>query len=37
MTHKAVTLDCAALRHRTETVLQGRFAEIKTVHEILEL
>lgn len=37
MTYKEVTLDCNALRHRTETVLQGRFAEIKTVHEILEL
>ncbi|MDZ7324001.1 isochorismatase family protein [Kosakonia sacchari] len=37
MTHKGVTLDCSALRHRTETVLEGRFAAIKTVHEILEL
>ncbi|WBU49508.1 isochorismatase family protein [Kosakonia pseudosacchari] len=37
MTHKGVTLDCNALRHRTETVLEGRFAAIKTVHEILEL
>lgn len=37
MTHKGVTLDCNALRHRTETVLEGRFAAIETVHEILEL
>ena len=37
MTHKGVTLDCNALRHRTEPVLEGRFAAIKTVHEILEL
>lgn len=37
MTHKGVTLDCNALRHRTETVLEGRFAAVKTVHEILEL
>ncbi|MCZ3384075.1 isochorismatase family protein [Kosakonia sp. SOY2] len=37
MTHKGVTLDCNALRHHTETVLEGRFAAIKTVHEILEL
>ncbi|MBS1203557.1 MAG: hydrolase [Proteobacteria bacterium] len=36
MTHKGITLDCDALRHRTETVLEGRFATIKTVHEILE-
>ncbi len=36
MTHKGITLDCNALRHRTETVLEGRFAAIKTVHEILE-
>lgn len=37
MTHKGVTLDCNALRHRTETVLDGRFAAINTVHEILEM
>lgn len=36
MTHKGITLDCNALRHRTETVLEGRFAAIKTVDEILE-
>ncbi|APG20468.1 hydrolase [Kosakonia radicincitans] len=36
MTHKGITLDCDALRHRTETVLEGRFATIQTVHEILE-
>lgn len=36
MTHKGVTLDCDALRHRTETVLAGRFATLKTVSETLE-
>lgn len=36
MTHKGVTLDVAALRHRTETVLAGRFAHVKTVTETLE-
>ncbi|XTZ38234.1 isochorismatase family protein [Salmonella enterica] len=37
MTHKGITLDCNTLRHRTEMVLEGRFAAIKTVQEILEL
>jgi len=36
MTHKGITLDTDDLRHRTETVLDGRFAEIKTVAETLE-
>ncbi|NIF49932.1 isochorismatase family protein [Enterobacter sp. Ap-1006] len=36
MTWKGVTLDAATLRHRTETVLAGRFAEIQTVAECLE-
>lgn len=36
MTHKGITLDCETLRHRTETVLVDRFAEIKTVTETLE-
>ena len=36
MTHKGVTLDVKTLRHRTETVLEGRFASVKTVTETLE-
>ncbi|MCS2148804.1 isochorismatase family protein [Scandinavium manionii] len=36
MTHKGVTLDVETLRHRTETVLEGRFATVKTVTETLE-
>lgn len=36
MTHNGVTLDSYTLRHRTETVLVGRFAAIKTVQETLE-
>ena len=36
MTHKGITLDVATLRHRTETVLAGRFATVKTVAETLE-
>ncbi|MBB1202194.1 isochorismatase family protein [Enterobacteriaceae bacterium 89] len=36
MTHKGITLDTDTLRHRTETVLAGRFATIKTVAETLE-
>lgn len=36
MQWKGVTLDAATLRHRTETVLAGRFAEIQTVAECLE-
>ncbi|MFJ3458025.1 isochorismatase family protein [Scandinavium goeteborgense] len=36
MTHKGVTLDVEALCHRTETVLEGRFATVKTVTETLE-
>lgn len=36
MTHKGITLSADALRHRTETVLAGRFADIKTVVETLE-
>ncbi|MNL72695.1 hypothetical protein D3C87_1980450 [compost metagenome] len=36
MTWKGVTLNTDDLRHRTETVLAGRFAEIKTVAETLE-
>ncbi len=36
MSWKGVTLDTATLRHRTETVLAGRFSEIQTVAECLE-
>lgn len=36
MTHKGITLDAQTLRHRTETVLIDRFAEIKTVTQTLE-
>lgn len=36
MTHKGITLDVETLRHRTETVLAGRFATLKTVAETLE-
>lgn len=36
MTHNGVTLDSHTLRHRTETVLVGRFAAINTVQETLE-
>ena len=36
MTHKAITLDVETLRHRTGTVLAGRFATVKTVAETLE-
>lgn len=36
MTYKGITLSAAEIRHRTETVLSGRFAEIKTVAETLE-
>ncbi|SFR12817.1 Nicotinamidase-related amidase [Enterobacter sp. kpr-6] len=36
MTHKGITLDSETLRHRTETVLADRFAEIKTVTQTLE-
>ena len=36
MTNNGVTLDSHTLRHRTETVLVGRFAAIKTVQETLE-
>lgn len=36
MSWKGVTLDTATLRHRTETVLAGRFAQIQTVAECLE-
>lgn len=36
MTHKGITLDVETLRHRTETVLAGRFAMIKTVSQTLE-
>nr|WP_318383525.1 isochorismatase family protein [uncultured Enterobacter sp.] len=36
MTHKGITLDADTLRHRTETVLVDRFAQIKTVTETLE-
>ncbi|RPH28805.1 isochorismatase family protein [Buttiauxella warmboldiae] len=36
MSWKGVTLDTQTLRHRTETVLAGRFAEIQTVAECLE-
>lgn len=33
---KGVTLDTQTLRHRTETVLAGRFAQVQTVAECLE-
>lgn len=36
MTHNGVTLDVDTLRHRTETVLAGRFATPLTVSECLE-
>jgi nicotinamidase-related amidase len=36
MSWKGVTLDTATLRHRTETVLAGRFADVLTVAECLE-
>ena len=36
MIHKGITLDVETLRHRTETVLAGRFAAIKTVSQTLE-
>jgi nicotinamidase-related amidase len=36
MRWKGVTLDAATLRHRTETVLAGRFADVQTVAECLE-
>lgn len=36
MTWQGVTLDAQTLRHRTETVLQGRFASILTVAQTLE-
>ncbi|EOV9657496.1 isochorismatase family protein [Cronobacter turicensis] len=36
MTWKGVTLDADALRHRTETVLAGRFAVISSVAQCLE-
>lgn len=36
MTWQGVTLDAQMLRHRTETVLQGRFASILTVSQTLE-
>lgn len=36
MTHNGITLDSATLRHRTETVLMDRFADIKTVTQTLE-
>jgi nicotinamidase-related amidase len=36
MSWKGVTLDAATLRHRTETVLAGRFADVQTVAECLE-
>lgn len=36
MTHKGITLDVETLRHRTETVLTGRFATLKTAVETLE-
>lgn len=35
MSHKGITLDVETLRHRTETVLTGRFATLKTVAETL--
>lgn len=37
MTHQGITLDVNALRHRTETVLAGRFATPLTVSACLEL
>ncbi|WP_171997751.1 isochorismatase family protein [Cronobacter sp. JZ38] len=36
MTWKGVTLDVETLRHRTETVLAGRFATISSVAQCLE-
>ena len=36
MTYKGITLDVETLRHRTETVLAGRFAAVKTVSQTLE-
>lgn len=36
MTHKGITLDVETLRHRTETVLSGRFATLKTAAETLK-
>ncbi|MDU2879958.1 MAG: isochorismatase family protein, partial [Enterobacter sp.] len=36
MTYRCITLSAADIRHRTETVLSGRFADIKTVAETLE-
>ncbi|WP_445663293.1 isochorismatase family protein [Enterobacter soli] len=36
MTHKGITLSADELHHRTETVLAGRFADIKTVAQALE-
>lgn len=36
MRYKDITLDSQTLRHRTETVLDGRFATVRTVSECLE-
>lgn len=36
ITHKAITLSVADLRHRTESVLVNRFAAIATVEEVLQ-
>ncbi|WP_165461422.1 cysteine hydrolase family protein [Atlantibacter sp.] len=36
MRYKGITLDSQTLRHRTETVLDGRFATVQTVSECLE-
>lgn len=36
MTHNGITLDASTLKHRTETVLVGRFATLHTVSECLE-
>lgn len=36
MRYKDITLDSQSLRHRTETVLDGRFATVQTVSECLE-
>lgn len=36
MRHKDITLDSHTLRHRTETVLEGRFATVQTVSQCLE-
>lgn len=36
MRYKDITLDSQILRHRTETVLEGRFATVQTVSECLE-